>query len=103
MLDALRIIVLMQITAVFVLSTASLVYYVRRMWAGADSNLSWHVLIIATVFLDLLAGEFVWVLGRFGKEDFNPWIINLLIVCAAAIAAQVFLYRRQIMKLRLGE
>lgn len=103
--DLIRAFVLLEIVVVIVFSIASMTFYIKRLLQNRDleTGLSWHVVVIGTVFLVLTIDRFEWVYNRLGEPDLLPRGVVYLFVFAAAGCAQYLLYARQLTKLGQGE
>ncbi len=94
--DILRAVVLFEITVTLVFSVVITAVYVKRLRSSSpDTNLTWHVVSVATGFTIISAGVFYWTLSRVGTGPYHPSILAFLFGYALAVVGQYALYRRQ--------
>lgn len=92
--DTLRAVVLFEISGVLVFSIAIIWVYIKRLSNQIDTNLTWHVISVATGFTIISGGVFCFIFVRIG-QDLHPSFPAFLVGYTASFIGQYFLYRKQ--------
>ncbi len=96
-LNILRGLLIFEITCTLLLSSATMVYYSKRLRANKhlETRLTWHVILMAAAFILLSADVLVWGVARFGTEEFHWRMPFYLVVFATTTFAQYLMFARQ--------